>query len=145
MSMFHGWIYGWDRMIFYYSSCISVIMSMVLGALCFKYFIKLSKSSHMTKQYKIKKRGRIYKWAFWFHIIIATLSLVLFCYLGILREVPNVEQIAYKDAITKLEQVQLQYNFLEEQMDGIVLEQSIAAGTIVRKGTRIRLKVEEKD
>lgn len=99
----------------------------------------------MTKQYKIKKRGRIYKWAFWFHIIIATLSLVLFCYLGILREVPNVEQIAYKDAITKLEQVQLQYNFLEEQMDGIVLEQSIAAGTIVRKGTRIRLKVEEKD
>lgn len=145
MSMLHSWLYEWDRMIFYYSSCISIVLSIIMGYLCLKYWIKLSKSTHMTKQYKARKRGRIYKCIFLLTIPIASISLVLFCYLGILREVPDVERMLYRVAVTKLTQTQLQYNLLEDKTDALVIEQSIPAGTIVLKGTKITLLVDEED
>lgn len=60
-------------------------------------------------------------------------------------EVPDVVGLAEADAISDLEEVKLQYKITEKETDeedpGIVMDQSIAAGTQVKEGKVIELTV----
>lgn len=56
--------------------------------------------------------------------------------------VPNVEGTLYSDAKNRLDEYQLEYNAIQDRENCKVIEQSIEAGSVVKKNTEIILELE---
>ena len=129
MEMFNMFIYYVGNFI----GALSLLMGVVISV---RDYLKKGKNKRENKIPENKNAIRILTCLG----ILCGVGMIL--YSNSLVIVPNVEGTLYSDAKNRLDEYQLEYNAIQDRENCKVIEQSIEAGSVVKKNTEIILELE---